>query len=307
MTDFSPQRAALAGVVAIPVTPFDERGRLDADTYRALVRRLLDAGVRAVTPNGNTSEFYSLTPEERRLETELTVAEAADRGAGEAAEVIVGVGHDPATAAAAAEQARDAGARMVMVHQPVNPYVSQAGWVDYHRAVAEAVPELGVVPYLRSPLIEGASLARLGEACPNVIGVKYAVPDAARFAAFARDAGLDRFVWVAGLAELYAPAYFACGATGFTSGLVNVAPRVSTEMLHALRAGDYGAAMKVWERIRAFEDLRAGDQSAHNVSVVKEALARLGLCRRDVRPPSAPLPGELRARVAAIVEEWELT
>ncbi|HZG06301.1 MAG TPA: dihydrodipicolinate synthase family protein [Streptomyces sp.] len=307
MTDFSPQRAALAGVVAIPVTPFDERGRLDADTYRALVRRLLDAGVRAVTPNGNTSEFYSLTPEERRLETELTVAEAADRGVGEAAEVIVGVGHDPATAAAAAEQARDAGARMVMVHQPVNPYVSQAGWVDYHRAVAEAVPELGVVPYLRSPLIEGASLARLGEACPNVIGVKYAVPDAARFAAFARDAGLDRFVWVAGLAELYAPAYFACGATGFTSGLVNVAPRVSTEMLHALRAGDYGAAMKVWERIRAFEDLRAGDQSAHNVSVVKEALARLGLCRRDVRPPSAPLPGELRARVAAIVEEWELT
>ncbi|MFH0244903.1 dihydrodipicolinate synthase family protein [Streptomyces sp. HK10] len=303
MTDFSPQRAALADVVAIPVTPFDERGRMDADIYRALVRRLLDAGIRAVTPNGNTSEFYSLTPEERRLEVELTVAEAEE--AGGRAEVVVGVGHDPATAVAAAEQARDAGARMVMVHQPVNPYVSQAGWVDYHRVIAEAVPELGVVPYLRSPLIDGSALARLGEACPNVIGVKYAVPDAARFAAFARDAGPDRFVWVAGLAELYAPAYFACGATGFTSGLVNVAPRISLEMLRALRAGDFGAAMEVWESIRVFEDLRAAQQSANNVSVVKEALAHLGLCRRDVRPPSRTLPDEQRAGIAEIVKGWD--
>ncbi|GAA2461650.1 dihydrodipicolinate synthase family protein [Streptomyces macrosporus] len=315
MTDFSPQRAALADVVAIPVTPFDERGRLDADAYRALVRRLLDAGVRAVTPNGNTSEFYSLTPEERRLEVELTMAEVAEAagtadntasGDGWTAEVVVGVGHDPATAIAAAEQARDAGARMVMVHQPVNPYVSQGGWVDYHRAIAEAVPEMGVVPYLRNPLVEGASLARLGEECPNVIGVKYAVPDAARFAAFARDAGLDRFVWVAGLAELYAPAYFACGATGFTSGLVNVAPSVSVEMLRALREGDFAAAMKVWEQIRAFEDLRAERQSANNVSVVKEALAVLGLCRRDVRPPSRTLSAEQREKVAGIVREWGL-
>jgi 4-hydroxy-tetrahydrodipicolinate synthase len=161
------------------------------------------------------------------------------------------------------------------------------------------------VPYLRNPLIEGSALARLGEACPNVIGVKYAVPDAARFAAVAHDAGADRFVWVAGLAELYAPAYFACGATGFTSGLVNVAPRISVEMLRALRAGDFGAAMEVWESIRAFEDLRAARQSANNVSVVKEALAQLGLCRRDVRPPSRTLPEEQRAEVAAIVKGWE--
>lgn len=91
-----------------------------------------------------------------------------------------------------------------MVHQPVHPYVSQSGWVDYHRAIAEAVPELGVVPYLRNAQLTGARLAELADACPNVIGVKYAVPDAARFAAFARDAGLERFVWVAGLAEPYA-------------------------------------------------------------------------------------------------------
>ncbi|MFE4410016.1 dihydrodipicolinate synthase family protein [Streptomyces sp. NPDC056821] len=300
-TAFETQRAALADVVAIPVTPFTEDGGVDSATYRALLRRLLDGGITTLTPNGNTGEFYALTPEERQQVTEMTVEETGDR-----AIILVGVGHDVPTAVASARQAHELGAQMVMVHQPVHPYVSQGGWVDYHRAIAEAVPELGVVPYIRNAQLPGARLAELADACPNVIGVKYAVPDASRFGAFARDAGLDRFVWVAGLAEPYAPSYFSAGATGFTSGLVNVAPAVSVSMLEALRAGDYPAAMKVWERIRRFEELRAANGSANNVTVVKEALAALGLCRRDVRPPSKPLPESERAEVAAIAAGWSI-
>ncbi|GHK05445.1 dihydrodipicolinate synthase family protein [Streptomyces sp. Y2F8-2] len=300
-TTFETQRTALADVVAIPVTPFTEDGRVDQDAHRALLRRLLDGGVRTLTPNGNTGEFYALTPEERRLVTELTVQEAGERAA-----ILVGVGHDVPTAVASARHARELGARMVMVHQPVHPYVSAAGWVDYHCAIAEAVPELGVVPYIRNAQLSGARLAELADHCPNVIGVKYAVPDAAKFAAFARDAGLDRFVWVAGLAEPYAPSYFSAGATGFTSGLVNIAPSVSLNMIEALRSGDYPAAMKVWEQIRRFEELRAANGSADNVTVVKEALASLGLCRRDVRPPSRALPEERRAEVAAIAAGWSV-
>ncbi|MGW5367772.1 dihydrodipicolinate synthase family protein [Streptomyces sp. NPDC004009] len=298
---FETQRAALADVVAIPVTPFAEDGSVERDAHRSLLRRLLDGGVTTLTSNGNTGEFYALTPEERRLVTELTVDEAGDR-----AVVLVGIGHDLSTAIDSARHARDTGAAMVMVHQPVHPYVSAAGWVDYHRAIAESVPELGVVPYIRNERLPGARLAELADQCPNVMGVKYAVPDAARFAAFARDAGLDRFVWVAGLAEPYAPSYFSAGATGFTSGLVNVAPAVSREMIEALRSGDFPAAMKVWERIRRFEELRAAHGNANNVTVVKEALAALGLCRRDVRPPSKPLPADERAEVAAITAGWSI-
>ncbi|MFJ9541801.1 dihydrodipicolinate synthase family protein [Streptomyces sp. NPDC101225] len=298
---FETERRALADVVAIPVTPFAADGSVDQDAHRALLRRLLDGGVTTLTPNGNTGEFYTLTPQERLLVTEWTLEEAGGRAA-----ILAGVGHDVSTAVACARHAREHGARMVMVHQPVHPYVSQAGWVDYHRAVAESVPELGVVPYIRNAQLTGARLAQLADACPNVIGVKYAVPDAARFAAFARDAGLDRFVWIAGLAEPYAPSYFSAGATGFTSGLVNVAPSVSLNMIDALRAGDYPAAMKVWEQIRRFEELRAANGSANNVTVVKEALASLGLCRRDVRPPSRHLPEDERAEVAAIAAGWSL-
>ncbi|MER7399763.1 dihydrodipicolinate synthase family protein [Streptomyces sp. NPDC000151] len=298
---YETQRAALADVVAIPVTPFTGNGSLDTAAHRAVLRRLLDAGVRTLTPNGNTGEYYALTPDERRAVTELTVEEAGERAA-----ILVGVGHDVPTAIASARHARDLGAQMVMVHQPVHPYVSAGGWVDYHRAIAEAVPELGVVPYLRNAALSGLRLAELADACPNVIGVKYAVPDAARFAAFARDAGLDRFVWIAGLAEPYAPSYFSAGATGFTSGLVNVSPAISLNMLRALRSGDYPAAMKVWEQIRRFEELRGANGSADNVTVVKEALASLGLCRRDVRPPSRPLPEDARAEVAALAAGWPI-
>ncbi|WP_433445385.1 dihydrodipicolinate synthase family protein [Nonomuraea sp. CA-141351] len=290
----------LNDVVAVTVTPFDAGGAVDLDANAKLVRRLVDAGVNVITPNGNTGEFYALSPAERRQMLESTVAAAGDD-----ATVLAGVGLDTASAVESARHARDLGVRMVMVHQPVHPYVSGEGWVGYHRAIADAVPELGVVPYIRSPRVTGAEVRRLGEECPNVVGVKYAVPDPVRFASVARDAGLDRFAWLCGLAEPYTPAYWAVGARGFTSGLVTAAPSLTLRMRDALRAGDYPAAMEVWELIRRFEELRGADASADNVSVVKEALAQLGLCRRDVRPPSRALPDAVREEVATILASWQ--
>ncbi|MFG1962623.1 dihydrodipicolinate synthase family protein [Nonomuraea sp. NPDC049028] len=289
----------LADVVAVTVTPFDAGGAVDLDTNAKLVRRIVDAGVNVITPNGNTGEFYALTPDERRQVLESTVAAVGDD-----ATVLAGVGLDVPGAIEAARHARDHGVRMVMVHQPVHPYLSVDGWVDYHREIADALPDLGIVPYIRSPRVAGAQVARLSEACPNVIGVKYAVPDPVRFASVARDAGLDRLVWLCGLAEPYTPAYWAVGARGFTSGLVTAAPELTLRMRDALRAGDYPAVMEVWDLIRRFEELRGADASADNVSVVKEALAQLGLCRRDVRPPSRLLPPAVREEVASVLAVW---
>ncbi|HEU5333668.1 MAG TPA: dihydrodipicolinate synthase family protein [Actinocrinis sp.] len=292
-------RAALAGVVAIPVTPFTADGGIDWDRHGSLLRRLVGGGIRTVTPNGNTGEFYTLDPAEARRATENTVKEVGDR-----ATVIVGVGLDTASAIEAAVHAREVGAHMVMVHQPVHPYISAEGWTEYHRTVADAVPELGIVLYVRDARVSGDQIARLGELCPNVIGVKYSVPDPVRFASVAHDAGRERFVWVAGLAELSAPGYFAVGATGFTSGLANVAPGISLELYELLSGGDYKAAIEVWDLIRPFEELRAADSAADNVSVVKEALAQLGLCRRDVRPPSRVVARHVRDQIEVILAGW---
>ena len=293
-------RSALATVVAIPVTPFDDAGGIDWDAHARVIRRLADGGVTVITPNGNTGEFYTLTPDEARR-----VTESAIKAAGASAEVLAGVGLDTATAIAAARHAAGAGARMVMVHQPVHPYLSAEGWLAYHQAVARAVPDTGVVLYIRDTRIDGPLIARLGESCPNVIGVKYGVRDPVLFAAAARDARGPGFTWLAGLAELTAPGLWAVGARGFTSGLVNVAPAIPLAMLAALRRGDTTAAMTTWDAIRPFEELRGADSSADNVSVVKEALAQLGVCGRAVRPPGRLLPEPARARVAAILAAWD--
>src|ERR1700691_1989689 len=292
-------RSALATVVVVPVTPFRADGSADWDTYAALTGRLIAGGSTAIPPNGNTGEFYALSQAEARQATETAARVAAGR-----AELLAGVGHDIATAVEAARHAADHGVRMVMIHQPVHPYVSAEGWIDYHAAIAGAVPDLGVVLYLRTPRITGADIAELADQAPNVIGVKYGVRDATVFAAVARDAGLDRFTWLAGAAELTAPSYWVAGAHGFTSGLANVAPEIPLAMLTALRENDLGAAMKIWESARRFEELRLADSSADNVSVVKEALAQLGLCRADVRPPSRPLPPAVKAEIAGILASW---
>ena len=298
-------RRALATAVVVPVTPLHADQSPDWDSYAALTGRLIDGGITVIAPNGNTGEFYALSQAEARQAVETAAKVVSGRDT--AAELLAGVGHDIATAMEAARHAQGHGARMIMIHQPVHPYVSAEGWVDYHAAIAGAIPDLGVVLYIRDERRTGAHIAALADRAPNVIGVKYGVRDATKFAAVARDAGIDRFTWLAGAAELTAPAYWAVGAHGFTSGLANVSPGLALSMLGALRANDFGAAMKVWESVRRFEELRLADSSADNVSVVKEALAQLGLCRADVRPPSRPLPPGIKQEVTHILASWGLT
>lgn len=292
-------RTELSTVVAIPVTPFDDTtGAIDDARYTALLQRLVDADIRAITPNGNTSEFYALSPEERRHCIRMAGAFAGS------SIIIAGVGHDIPTAQEEAELAADCRAQCIMVHQPVHPYRSIAGWVDYHAEIAAAVPGLGVIPYIRDPALDSHAIGALLERVPNIVAVKYAIRDPRLFAGVVTDLGQDCVAWVCGLAEDWAPFFAAAGATGFTSGLVNVDPGLSLRMLAALRAGDNASALRLWQQTRAFERLRADRQSENNVSVVKEALAQLGLCSRAVRPPCTPLDEARREAVSDVLRAW---
>ncbi|WP_055557247.1 dihydrodipicolinate synthase family protein [Streptomyces sp. NBRC 110028] len=295
----------LGTVIGIPVVPYDEEGAVDHDLTISLTARLIRNGVSVLTPNGNTGEFYALSPDERRqvLRCVLTARETHDGAAPNATVIVAGVGFDIETAISDARFARDAGADAIMIHEPVLPYLAADGWVEYNARIARAVPDIGVLPYLTKRAVTGAHITRLVERAPNVVGLKYSVPDPVLFAATRTEAS-DGLLWIAGLAESYAPAYWQAGARAFTSGLVNIAPAVSLEMLTALRDEDYGTAARVWRRIRHFEELRARDASANNVAVVKEAMHRIGLCRRDVRPPSHPLSGALAREVAESMEQW---
>jgi hypothetical protein len=182
-----PVRRALESVVTIAVTPFAADGSVDYDAYAAVVEHCIGAGVVAVTPNGNTGEFYSLTSEEQHRSVVTTIRTVGDR-----ATVIAGIGHDPARAVEMARQAA------------------------YHEQIARAVPDLGVVCYVRNPDLTGATFRHARRALPNVLGVKYAVPDPTVLPALIQAVGPGRWVWVCGLAEPWAPCVRSrrCGRGG---------------------------------------------------------------------------------------------
>ncbi|CAA9292900.1 MAG: 4-hydroxy-tetrahydrodipicolinate synthase [uncultured Chloroflexi bacterium] len=288
----------LKTICAIPVTPFEDDGSIDWDGYGRVVQRIANGGVTVITPNGNTGEFYALSQQECDRAVHVTAKALAGR---EGVLIMPGVGHDVATAVALGREAERAGARAIMVHQPVHPYQSSDGWVAYHAAIAQALPGLGIVPYLRDPNVTPAMLTRLAEH-PNFVGIKYAVPNPLQFASTVAAVGADRLAWVCGLAEGWTPFFWPGGAEGFTSGLVNLDTSHSFEMLHALRESDYPRAMAVWRRVKPFEDLRARRSAANNVPVVKEAMAQLGICSRVVRPPISEVPDAERKEVSALLE-----
>lgn len=291
----------LRGISAVMVTAFDEEtGAVDLDGVEATAEFLVAGGMRTIVPIGNTGEFYGLTVDERRSVVEATVRTVAGR-----AVVVVGVGLSPDEAGAAARHAADAGADAVMVHQPASPYATGAGLCAYYQTVARA-SGLPLIPYVKTPALRLDDLVAISE-LPGVVGIKHAVNDLPLFASAVERTRDSPVVWVCGTAETWAPFFFAAGAQGFTSGLVNVTTGLSLDLLVALRQGDPERAMAVWAQIRPFEELRALHGDGFNVSVVKEALRQLGRPAGGVRPPASPVGPEESRAIAALLEAWELS
>lgn len=212
--------------------------------------------------------------------------------------LLGGVGRSVHEACALARASQAAGAAAIMVHQPPDPFVSPRGVLDYVRRIADAAQGLPLVLYLRN---ENLGLAAIEALCAvePVVGVKWASPTPMLLAeAMRRTRGRD-IAWVGGLAETWAPPFYAVGARGFTSGLINVFPAHAMAIHTALEAGDYARANALITAMRPFEDLRALENNGTNVTVVKAALQIIGPDCGATRPPSAwPLTDAAQQRLA---------
>jgi 4-hydroxy-tetrahydrodipicolinate synthase len=114
-------------------------------------------------------------------------------------------------------------------------------------------------------------------------------------------------IWVCGLAEGWAAPFYALGARGFTSGLVNVAPERSLAIHAALERGDYENARRLVDEIAGFEAMRTKFNNGANVTVVKEAMMLTGLDVGPVRPPGlVALDPQDRRKLAGILRGWGL-
>ena len=283
--------ARLTGISGILVTPYDAGGDIAPGRLAPIIDRALGAGVHLPVVNGNTGEFYALTTDEACTMVREVVAMVGGR-----APVLAGVGRGIRDACRLARASADAGAAALMVHQPPDPFVAPRGTVDYVRAVHDASGGLPIMLYLRNDAIGTGGIAALC-ALPGVVGVKWATPNPLRLAE-ARAACDPSITWVGGLAEVWAPPFYAVGARGFTSGLINVWPERSIAIHAALEASDYGRARELIAGMRVFEDIRAEELSGTNVTTVKAALQALGRDCGPTRPPSAwPLSENQQGRM----------
>ncbi len=294
-------RAKLTGISGILVTPFDQDDRLVPALLQPVIDRAVAAGVHILTANGNTGEFYGLTT----AEAEQAVHAAAELIDGRVP-LLAGIGRSIGDALALTKASRAAGAAALMVHQPPDPFVAPRGVVGYVQRIAEAAQGMPVVIYLRNDNIGLDTIQKLCE-IPGVAGVKWASPTPLRLAECIRRAD-PSIVWVGGLAETWAPPFYAVGSRGFTSGLINVWPEHSVAIHAALEAGDYRRANALIAQVSAFEELRAEEGNGTNVSVVKTALQMMGNDCGHVRPPGAwPLTERQATALRMRLAEWGLT
>jgi 4-hydroxy-tetrahydrodipicolinate synthase len=292
-------KRALTGISGVHVTAYDASGAIEPQLTGKIIRRIADAGIHNIVCGGNTGEFYSLQFEEVVRLQAICVAAVEGKTA-----VTAAAGRSVGEAIAAAKSARREGAQGVMVHHPLDPFAAPASQADYFIAIAEA-SELPLVAYVRSNAIGVADMARIATH-QNIAGVKFASNDMMLFSECVRATEGTDAVWICGLAEGWAAPFYALGARGFTSGLVNVDPARSMAVWTALEAGDYAKARALVARIAGFEQLRTKFNNGANVTVVKEALAIRGDDVGPVRLPGLPaLDGADRKRLEEILKSWE--
>lgn len=289
-------RKALTGISGVPVTPYGADGSIDIDKLKRLIRELASAKVHNLMAAGNTGEFFTLTIDEVRSVHAATIEAAAGKSL-----VSAAVGRSLTEAKALAKDAIAAGADAIMGHHPMDPFAGPSYQAGYFLDLADfsTVP---VIAYVRSDSFTVADFRKLA-LHPNIAGIKFASSNLMLLADVIRSTQDAPAIWVCGLAEGWAPAFYAMGARGFTSGLVNVFPERSHAIHRALESGDYAGARALIDAIAGFEALRTKYNNGANVTVVKEALGMLG---NDVGPVRVPgvvaLNEEERTTLRAIVD-----
>jgi len=291
-------RDALAGISGVHVTPYAADGHIDTALLATVVDRIAAGGIHNIVSAGNTGEFYALEPDEVRAVHDAAIAANAGRS-----KLTAAVGRSLREAIALGRRARDAGADALMAHQPLDPFAAPQAQAAYFTAIADAV-DLPLVAYVRSDAMGVADLTGIANH-PNVAAVKFATPNMMLLAECVRASGPQTALWVCGLAEGWAAPFYAAGARGFTSGLVNVDPARSLAIHTALEAGDFAKVRALVATIARFETMRTKFGNGANVTVVKEALGQIGFPVGPVRLPGLPaLDATDRTILAEVLAGW---
>ncbi|MFF5493210.1 5-dehydro-4-deoxyglucarate dehydratase [Streptomyces aquilus] len=290
-----------SGPLFFPVTAYGPDGAVDLDTYRAHVRRGVEAGAAAVFACCGTGEFHALTPEE---------FEACVRAAVEATQgrvpVLAGTGYGTALAVRYAKLAASAGADGLLALPPYLVIAGQEGLLRHYREIAGATA-LPVIVYQRDNAVFTPETVVELARTEGVVGLKDGLGDLdlmQRTVSAVRSEVPGDFLYFNGLptAEQTQLAYRAVGVPLYSSAVFCFAPEIALAFHRALESGDRTTVDRLLDGFyRPFVELRAQGRG-YAVALVKAGVRLRGLDVGEVRPPLHEPAEDHVKRLAQIVE-----
>jgi 4-hydroxy-tetrahydrodipicolinate synthase len=283
------KRAKFHGSMPALVTPFKD-GRIDEESFRALIDWQISAGSHGLVPVGTTGESPTLSHEEHRRAVDICIDEARGR-----VPVIAGAGsNNTHEAVELARHAEKVGADAVLVVTPYYNKPTQEGLFRHFKAISESI-SIPIIIYNIPPRsvidMSVETMKRVFE-LKNVVGVKDATGNVARIS-LQRQAMGPGFIQLSG-EDMTALACMAAGAHGCISVVANVAPALCAELMEAVFKGDYRHALRVQDRLTPLHHAIFVEPG---VSGAKYALSILGRLRNEVRLPLVPVAESAEAQI----------
>lgn len=223
------------------LTPFRE-GKVDFEKFAELAERQAREGSHGIVVCGTTGEPSSLTPDER---TELV--KVAVQVIGKRIPVVAATGSQSfAETIDITTRAEKAGADAVLVVTPYYIKPSQRGLVEYFVSVGQRT-ELPLmiyhIPGRAAVSVKPATVARIAERLPNLVGIKHAVNDLEFVTELLTELGPEFRVFC-GLEALSLP-MLVVGARGLMNAVSNLAPASVAALYEAVEQGDLETARKL--------------------------------------------------------------
>ena len=297
--DLQQAKAALSsGLLSFPITDFGEDGTFDERGYRARLEWLMPYGASALFAAGGTGEGFSLGIAEH----ERVIRTAVDT-CGERTPIIGSAAHGTTIAIEMARNSERAGAAAILLLPHYLTEASQDGIVQHVIAVCRSV-EIGIILYNRNVCrLDGDSVARIADACPNFIGFKDGLGDIELMVGVHSRLG-SRLAYLGGLptAEIYAAAYRAMGVPVYSSAVFNFIPRTAMAFYTAIANGDQETTTRlIRDFFMPYLKIRNSGQG-YAVSIVKAGARIVGKGAGKVRTPLVDLAPEQEAALAKLIK-----
>ncbi|PAQ00349.1 5-dehydro-4-deoxyglucarate dehydratase [Mesorhizobium mediterraneum] len=287
-----------SGLLSFPVTHFNEDFSLNLESYRAHVAWLSGFGAAALFAAGGTGEFFSLSPEEV-----ADVTRAAKEASGDVP-IIAGCGYGTALATEIARRAEAAGADGLLLLPHYLMEASQEGIFRHVKAVCESTG-LGVIIYNRANSVANAdTVARLADACPNLIGFKDGTGKVDLVRHVTAKLG-DRLCYIGGMPthELFAEGFNGAGVTTYSSAVFNFVPELAQRFYRAMRTNDRAAMEEILHSFFfPFAALRDREQG-YPVSIIKAGVELIGRTPGPLRPPLTDLKPQEKDMLRGLIEK----